>query len=167
MPCTDLLGDCFSNTNATLDNEIRLQNVLEQLTAAVSTYQNVVSEIKRNIQTSEQGKTRNFFEKKLFDASAFLDQIMQTKAELDDLVTFTGAGHLRQRLRVCQDSEGYFQIGLLLGLIALVEIAVYSTYKLHERAEYDVKLDVKIYKYKLAILGYARFTEKGNDRLCF
>ena len=147
MPCTDLLGDCFSN-NATLDNVIRLQDALDHLTAAVSTYQNVVSDIKRNIQSSEQGKAQNFFQKKLFDASAFLDQIMQTKAVLDDLVTFTGAGHLRQRLRVCQDGEGYFQIGLLLGLSVLVAIAVYSTYSLHKRAEYEVKLDEKIDKSK-------------------
>ena len=134
-PCTG--SNCFAN-NKTLAYEIRLGDALEQLTDAVLTYQNVVSDIKRDIQSSEQGKVHVFFQTKLFDASGFLDQIKQTKAKLDDLLTSTGAGHIQQKLRVCQEGEGLFRIGLLVGLLVVTALAAYSTYRLHRIADYRV-----------------------------
>ena len=134
-PCSGI--DCFAN-NETLANEIRLDDALEQLTDAVLIYQNVVSEIKRDNQSSEQGKVHIFFQTKLFDASRFLDQIKQTKAELDELLTSTGAGHIQQKLRVCQEGEGLFRIGLLVGLLVVIALAAYSTFRLHRIADYRV-----------------------------
>ena len=139
-PCTGLLGDCFSKNNATLDNAIRIQDALEQLNDVVSTYQNLRTDIQRDNYPIEQGKAHDFFQKKLFDSSAFLDQIMQTRAELDDIVTATGAGHLQQRLRVCQENEWLIEIVLLVGLIIVIAIAVYATIRLHQKAEYEVTI---------------------------
>ena len=139
-PCTGLLGDCFSKNNATLDNAIRIQDALEQLNDVVSTYQNLRTDIQGDNYPIEQGKAHDFFQKKLFDSSAFLDQIMQTRTELDDLVTATGAGHLQQRLRVCQENEWLIVIVLLVGLIIVIAIAFYATIRLHQKAEYEVTI---------------------------
>ena len=130
-------SDCFAN-NKTLANEIRLKDTLEQLTDAVLTYQDVVTDIKKDNLSSEQGQVHIFFQTKLFDASGFLEQIKQTKAELDELLTSTGAGHIQQKLRVCQEGEGLFRIGLLVGLVVVVALAAFSTYKLHRIADYQV-----------------------------
>ena len=137
-PCTNLMGDCFANNNMTLANEIRLEDALKQLNDAVENYQSVVKDIKREHKSNEQGKVNNFFQKKLFDASEFLDRIKETKAELDDLVFSTGAGRLQQKLRVCQEGEGLFRIGLLLGLLVVIALAACSTYRLHKIADYKV-----------------------------
>ena len=134
-PCTG--RSCFAN-NKTLAYEIRLGDALEQLTDAVLTYQTVVSDIKRDNQSSEQGKVHVFFQTKLFDTSRLLDQIKQTRAELDKLLTSTGAGHLQQKLRVCQEGEGLFRIGLLVGLLVVIALAAYSTFRLHRIADYRV-----------------------------
>ena len=134
-PCTG--SNCFAN-NKTLAFEVRLGDALDRLTDAVLTYQNVVSDIKRDNQSSEQGKVHVFFQTKLFDTSRLLDQIKQTRAELDKLLTSTGAGHLQQKLRVCQEGEGLFRIGLLVGLLVVSALAAYSTFRLHWIADYRV-----------------------------
>ena len=136
--CSGLLSDCFANNNMTLANEVQLEDAFEQLNDAVENYQNVVSDIKRNNQSNEQGKVHNFIQKKLFDTSEFLNRIKQTKAELDVLLTSTRAGHIQQKLRVCQDGEGLFRIGLFLGLLVVIALAAYSTYRLHRIADYRV-----------------------------
>ena len=130
----------------TLADELKLKDTLEQLTDAVLAYQDVVADIKRD--DREQGKVQNFFQTKLFNASAFLDQIEQTKVELDELLTSTGAGHIRQKLRVCQEGEGHFRIGLLVGLLVVIALAAYSTYRLHRIADYRVfYIGRKMFKY--------------------
>ena len=141
--CTGI--NCFAN-NKTLADEIRLKDTLEKLTDAVLAYQNVVSYIK--IDDHEEGQVQSFFQTKLFNASGFLDQIEQTKVELDELLTSTGAGHIRQKLRVCQEGEGHFRIGLLVGLLVVIALAAYSTYRLHRIADYRVfYIGRKMFKY--------------------
>ena len=139
-PCRGLLvtGDCFATSNATLDNEIRLQDALNQLNEAVLSYQNVVTDINRNNESTEQGRVVSFFQKGLFDASGFLEQINQTKAKLDELVILTRAGHIQQRLRICHENENLFRIGLIVGLLVVIAGAAYSTYRLHRIADYRV-----------------------------
>ena len=131
--CTGLISDCFANNNETLANEIKLRDAFGKLTEAVLAYQTVVSDInKRDDQSSEQGHIHSFL------ASGLLRQIKQTKVEWDELDTFTGAQRLQQKLRVCQEGEGLFRIGLLLGLLVVIALAACSTYRLHKIADYKV-----------------------------
>ena len=66
--------------------------------------------------------------------------------DLDDMLTSTGAGHIQQKLRVCQEGESLFRIGLLVGLLVLIVLAAYSTYRLHKIADYRVfSIEMKIF----------------------
>ena len=67
---------------------------------------------------------------------------MQTKAELDEIVTSTEGGKVQQKVRVCEKSESLLRLCLLLGLLAVIDLAAYSIYMLHKIADYEVKCEI-------------------------
>ena len=92
-------------------------------------YQEVIAEIGKDTQSSPN---------QLYNASAFLGEITQTKAELDEMVTSTETGKVQQKVRVCEENENLFRLCLLLGLLVVIALAAYSIYKLHTIADYEV-----------------------------
>ena len=75
-------------------------------------------------------------------APHLLGEIVQTKTELDEIVTSTEGGKVQQKVRVSEKSESLFRLCLLLGLLAVIALAAYSIYMLHKIADYEVKCEI-------------------------
>ena len=129
VQCSYSKGDCFPNKNATRINQMRYKDALTKMYTEVLAYQEVITEISKDTQSSPN---------QLYNASTFLGEITQTRAELDELVSSTGAGKVQQKVRVCEENENLFRLCLLLGLLVVVALAAYSIYMLHKIADYEV-----------------------------
>ena len=110
-------------------NQMRYEDALTKVYNEVLAYQEVFGEI---------GKDTQFTPNQLYNASAFLDEILQTKAELDDMVTSAEGGKVQQKVRVCEKSESLFRLCLLFGLLVVIALAAYSIFMLHKIADYEV-----------------------------
>ena len=73
-------------------------------------------------------------------AAALLDQIKRMKEEVDEELKSAGIGRVQQKIRICDEDETEFQLrlGLLSGLLLVVALAAFATYKLHMIADYQV-----------------------------
>ena len=83
---------------------------------------------------------RKFFRNKLNNISTLPSLIEALKDEVDkDLKSFE-LGKIQQRIRICEDDqiEFWFRISLLSGLLVVIVLAAFSTYKLHKLADYQV-----------------------------
>ena len=62
------------------------------------------------------------------------------KGEVEEILRSSGVGRVQQKIRICEDDEIEFQfrLGLLSGLLVVVALAAYATYKLHRIADYQV-----------------------------
>ena len=69
---------------------------------------------------------------------AFLGTIKHHKEEIDKELKDLGIGKVQQKIRICGDNENSFQVSILAGLVVIVALAAYSTYRLHKIADYQV-----------------------------
>ena len=146
-PCRFSEGDCFPDDNMTLMNEVRYNEALAKLYNNVLAFQNVVVEIGKDIQSSDP-KERDILQNQLYNASAFLDEVKQTKVKLDEKATSSKAGHVQQRVRICEENEIIFQLCLLLGLISVIILAAYSIHRLHKIADYEVRFNTFVFMFQ-------------------
>ena len=114
-------------------NRMRYKDAVTKVYNEVLAYQEVFAEI---------GKDTQFSPNQLYNASAFLGEITQIKAELDKMVTFTEGGEVQQKVRVCEKSESLLRLCMHLGLLAVIDLAAYSIYMLHKIADYEVKCEI-------------------------
>ena len=84
----------------------------------------------------------------MYNASAFLDEVKQTKVKLDEKATSSKAGHVQQRVRICEENEIIFQLCLLLGLISVIILAAYSIHRLHKIADYEVRFNTFVFMFQ-------------------
>ena len=75
------------------------------------------------------------------NASALLDQIKDLKEKVDKELRSAGIGRVQQKIRICEDdkTEFHLRLGLLSGLLVVVSLAVFATYRLHKIADYQVQ----------------------------
>ena len=75
------------------------------------------------------------------NASALLDQIKDLKEKVDEELRSAGIGRVQQKIRICEDdkTELHLRLGLLSGLLVVVALAVFATYRLHKIADYQVQ----------------------------
>ena len=77
------------------------------------------------------------------DTSALLAQIKHLKEKVDEehlFIKSAGIGRVQQKIRICKygENEIQLQLGLLSGLLIVVALAAFATYKLHQIADYQV-----------------------------
>ena len=74
------------------------------------------------------------------NTSALLAQIKRLKEEVDEELKSAGIGRVQQKIRICEKDETEFQLrlGLLSGLLVVVALAAFATFKLHKIADYQV-----------------------------
>ena len=116
LPCTISKGDCQLKEEE-LAPKKRLQQSLAQL-------------------------EEDWIEAEMTDLNITVDQIKKKKEELKESLEAAGYGRIQQKIRICEDDSTEFKIrvGLLSGLVVIVVLAALATYRLHEIADYKVKL---------------------------
>ena len=57
---------------------------------------------------------------------------------MEKKVWVSGIGKEQQKIRICMKNETPFRLGILSGLLVVVALAVYATYRLHRIADYRV-----------------------------
>ena len=116
LPCTISEGDCQPNEGE-LAPKKRLQQSLAQL-------------------------EEDWIEAEMTDLNITVDQIKKKKEELKESLEAAGYGRIQHKIRICEDDATEFKIrvGLLSGLVVIVVLAALATYRLHEIADYKVKL---------------------------
>ena len=74
-----------------------------------------------------------------------LDEVNRLRGEVEKKLRFSGK--LQQKVRICQKDETPFRLYILSGLLVVVALAAYATYRLHRIADYRV-FQIKMIKYK-------------------
>ena len=146
--CSFSKGDCFRNNNL---NEIKYKEALEKVFQEVVAFQDVFSEISNDIPFSEPEKCSNFSRDQMYNASAFLSELRQTKTQFDEQSKWSGS--VQQKVRICEDNENIFRLYLLLGLVVIIALAAFSIYTLHKIADYEVVWNIKLHLTHVVITG--------------
>ena len=62
------------------------------------------------------------------------------KEKVDEELRSAGIGRVQQKIRICEDdkTELLLRLSLLSGLLVVVALAVFATYRLHKIADYQV-----------------------------
>ena len=121
-PCKYSEDQCRPPTNLT--NKAKIVEALSVVEMAVLQYKHILIDI--NDDNLEQ----------LNIASEFLSHVITSKAEIEE----AGIWKMQQRIRVCEENETPFRLGILFGLLVVILLAAYATYRLHKIADYQVKL---------------------------
>ena len=128
-------GNCFVTKNMT--HEKRLGNALADLERALEEYNRIVKSIDDD-RKAESVEGSTLFQNKLNKTSPLLDEVKQLKGDVDKEVRSSGTGKVQQKIRICMKHETPFRLGILSGLLVVVALAVYATYRLHRIADYRV-----------------------------
>ena len=141
-PCSILKGNCLPNKKNKTHEE-RFLKALEQLERLELNYQEEYDYIVNSIDDdlkAERPEWIYFFHNKLNNTATTLEEIKRLKKEVDKKLNSSGVGRVQQKIRICEKSEIEIQLRLavLSGLLVLVTLAAYSTYRLHRIADYQV-----------------------------
>ena len=132
-------GNCFVTKN--MIHEKRLGNALADLERALEEYNRIIKSIDDD-QKAESIKGSTLFQKTLNrtlnKTSPLLDEVKQLKGDVEEEVRSSGIGKVQQKIRICMKQETPFRLGILSGLLVVVALAVYATYRLHRIADYRV-----------------------------
>ena len=144
MPCSVLEGNCQPSQNMT--HEKRFLKALEQLESALEEYDNTVNSIDNSLKT-EGREGSDLFHQKLNSTSTILAEIKHQKGEVEEKLHPFDVRNVQQKIRICEksDVEMKFRLGVLFGLLVLIALAAYSTYKLHKIADYQVSKFINDY----------------------
>ena len=135
--CNYFEDGCRPPTNLT--QEIKIADALSAVEKAVLEYKRILNEVSKDDLRTEEPHNQDFLEDKLNIASEFLTHINSSKAEMDEVLNPAGVGKVQQRIRVCGKNETPLRLGLLSGLLVVLLLAAYATYRLHKIADYRVK----------------------------
>ena len=125
-PCKYSEDQCRPPTNLT--NKAKIVEALSVVEMAVLQYKHILIDI--NDDNLEQ----------LNIASEFLSHVITSKAEIES----AGIWKMQQRIRICEENETPLRLGILTGLLVVILLAAYATYRLHRIADYEVKLPIFI-----------------------
>ena len=132
---------CRSPKNSS--NKTTIADALSAVEVAVSEYKRILDlEYKIILAKNKTKKPRiqEFLKDKLSVASKFLSHVNSSREEINGVLDSGGTVKVQQRVRVCEKNETPFRLGLLSGLLLIVLLAAYATYRLHRIADYRVKL---------------------------
>ena len=130
LKCT--LSECLKQTDT--EPQKRFQKALGQLEYdMLKKYDLNITVITDDLK-GEQSEMSELFQSKLNTTSTLSGLIKLIRGE------FEGLGRVQQKIRICEnpETEFWFRIGLLSGLLVLVALAAVATYKLHQIADYQV-----------------------------
>jgi len=122
-PCKYSEDQCRPPTNLT--NKARIFKALSAVEMAVLQYKRILTDI--NDDNLE----------KLNVASDFLSHVITSKAEIHEALESAGIWKMQQRIRICEENETPFRLCLLAGLLVVILLASYATYRLHRIADYQ------------------------------
>ena len=114
---------------------MKIADALSAVEKAVLEYKRILNEVGNDDLETKP----DFLKDKLNNASEFLAHITSSKAEMDEVLNSAGVGKVQHRIRVCGTSETPLRLGILFGLLVVLLLAVYATYRLHKIADYRVK----------------------------
>ena len=156
LKCTMTTVDSHLNETAT-DPEKQLNKTLAQLEEDwLAKYDLNITIIEDDLKTERPGRSE-LFRTKLNGTSTLSAVIRLIKEEVEEnlqsvdskagntpdivpCIQSSGSERVQQKIRICEDAETEFQfrLGLLSGLLVIVTLAAFSTYKLHKIADYQV-----------------------------
>ena len=127
---TDVVQCKISDDNCLENNKMALEKRLLK----------TLTQLEEDLPTKYSNKTErgDMFQDKSNKTSRFLAHIKYYKEEIDQELKDLGIGRVRQKIRICEDNELSFQVKILAGLVVVVALAAYSTYRLHKIADYQV-----------------------------
>ena len=96
-------------------------------------YEHILNDLK-----TEKPHLNDSLNKKLNKASTFLTHIRSSKEEIDETLHSAGIGKVQQKIRICEENETPFRLRILAGLLVVLALAAYATYRLHRIADYRV-----------------------------
>ena len=124
-------GDCFVSRNTT--NEEQLTNLLSDLNI-LEEYNRVAVNIDADLEA--KGIKSSLFQNKSNHTLPNLDEIQHLRGEVEKKLRFSV--NLQQKGRVCQKNETPIRLYILSGLLVVIALAAYATYRLHRIADYRV-----------------------------
>ena len=122
---------CGSPKNWT--HEIRVADALSAANEAVFNYERILKDI-----DSPKTEFEDFHKVELNISSAYLAHIRGSKAWIDKTLKSAGVGKVQQKIRICEKNETPFRLCILSGLLVVLALAAYATYRLHRIADYRV-----------------------------
>ena len=136
LKCT--LSECLNETD--IDPEKRFQKALAQLEYDMLEKYDLNITIIEDDLKAVRPEISEVFRNKLNVTSTLSGLIKLIKGEVEEILRSSGVGRVQQKIRICEDDEIEFQfrLGLLSGLLVVVALAAYATYKLHRIADYQV-----------------------------
>ena len=127
---------CGPPKNLTL--EIRIADALSTVKETLLGYERILNDIHDDDLKSEKPHLNDSLYMKMNKASTFLTHIRSSKAEIDETLDSAGVRKVQQKIRICEENETPFRLGILSGLLVVIALAVYAIYQLHRIADYRV-----------------------------
>ena len=124
-------GTCGPPKNLT--HERRIADALSTVKETLLEYKHILNDLK-----TEKPHLNDSLTKKLNEASTFLTHIRSSKEEIDETLHSAGIGKVQQKIRICEENETPFRLWILAGLLVVLALAAYATYRLHRIADYRV-----------------------------
>ena len=139
FPEHNVSGDCFVSKNET--NEKELTNLLSDLKILEE-----VNRIAKSIDADLEAKgiQSALFRNKSIHTFPQLNEIYRLRGEVKEL---RFSGKLQQKVRVCQKDENHIRLYILSGILVVIALAAYATYRLHRISDYRV-FEIKMIRYQ-------------------
>ena len=116
-----------------------MRKYIEKFEKALEEYNRVVKSIDDDRKAkSFEGSTlfQNILNRTLSKTSPLLDEVKQGRFETE--LRLSSTRKVQQKIRICKKNETPFRLGILSGLLVVVALAVFATYRLHRIADYRV-----------------------------
>ena len=133
-------GDCFLSKNMT--HEEHLTKLLSDL-KNLEQYKRIVKNIDNDLEAESIESA--LFQNKTNITFPDLVEVKHLKGEVEEKLRLSGK--LQQKVRICQKEETPFRLYILSGLLVVIALAAYATYRLHWIADYRV-FEIKMIKYQ-------------------
>ena len=132
------LSECLNETE--VGPEKRFQKALAQLEYDMLEKYDLNITVVEDDLKAEQPEMSQLFRSKLNGTLTLSGLIKRIRGEVEEILHSPGRGRVQQKIRICEnpETEFWFRIGLLSGLLVLVALAAIATYKLHKIADYQV-----------------------------
>ena len=141
------LSECLNEID--VGPEKRFQNALAQLEYDMLEKYDLNITVVEDDLKAERPEMSELFRSKLNGTLTLSDLIKRIRGEVEEILHSSGHGRVQQKIRICEnpETEFWFRIGLLSGLLVLVALAAVATYKLHKIADYQVLKQKRSYPY--------------------
>ena len=146
-------GNCLSNKNLTIETKIAKAH--SELKEAVLRYERILNSTASEVLDPEQ---QDFIEDEFNFIKDSMTHISGSETKIKGTFPLAGKGTIQQKVRVCEVTillqltnknilrhkmqepkyENTFRISVLAGILVVVALAAYATYRLHKIADFQV-----------------------------